>query len=299
MRKKMMYFACGMALTLSLVGCNNQDKNAETTAPAEQTATAPATGPEANAPVVMVTGTIKETLTGGGFTYVLLESAEGGAPTWYAMPETKVAAGDSITLQAGSTFPNFYSKALDRTFESLIFSQGLAGATGNATPHAMNMMHGAADNAAAPHGGSADASFAGAVQAEGKTSTPLLDPNLVSPGSVKAVVPFADLKVKKATGNNAHTVSEVFASAAKLNTKKVRVRGQVMKVSRMIMGKNWIHLQDGTGEPTKNTHDLVVTTMAEPAAGDTVTVEGVLSANKDFGAGYRYDAIVEDATIGK
>ncbi len=295
MRKKMMYFACGMALTLSLVGCNSQEKKAETAAPADQAASAAAT----TAAPTMVTGTIKETMSGGGFTYVLLESA-GGAPTWYAMPETKVAAGDSITLQAGSTFPNFYSKALDRTFESLIFSQGLAGATADANPHAMGMMHGAAGDAAgAPNAGGADASFADAVKAEGKAGGSLLDPNLVSPGSVKSVVPFASLKVAKATGNNAYTVSAIFTEAAKLNGKKVRVRGQVMKVSRMIMGKNWIHLQDGTGEPTKNTHDLVVTTMAEPAAGDTVTIEGVLSANKDFGAGYRYDAIVEDATIGK
>ncbi|MDH4320057.1 MAG: DNA-binding protein [Desulfobulbaceae bacterium] len=292
MRKKMMYFACGMALTLSLVGCGNKDKNAETAAPADQATAAPA---ETSAAPTMVTGTVKETMSGGGFTYVLLESA-GGAPTWYAMPETKMAAGDSITLQAGSTFPNFYSKALDRTFESLIFSQGLAGATADANPHAMGAMHGGATASAdaAPN-----AAFADAVKAEGKVGSTLLDPNLVSPGSVKAVVPFASLKVTKATGNNAHTVSSIFAEANKLNGKKVRVRGQVMKVSRMIMGKNWIHLQDGTGEPTKNTHDLVVTTMAEPAAGDTVTVEGVLSANKDFGAGYHYDAIVEDATVGK
>ncbi|MDH3360482.1 MAG: DNA-binding protein, partial [Desulfobulbaceae bacterium] len=66
-----------------------------------------------------------------------------------------------------------------------------------------------------------------------------------------------------------------------------------------IMGKNWIHIQDGTGEPAKNTHDLVVTTMGEPATGDNVTIEGTLSADKDFGSGYHYDAIVEDATVSK
>ena len=301
MRKKMMCIACGLALTMSLTGCGNQDKKAETTAPAEHATTATTAAPETNAPVVMITGTIKESMTGGGFTYVLLESAEGGEPIWYAMPESKVATGDSITLQAGSTFPNFYSKALDRTFDSIIFSQGLAGATGDASPHAMGMPHGTdtTTTAASPHGSGTDASFADAVQAEEKTGSTLLDPNLVSPGSVKAVVPFADLKVAKATGANAYTVSEIFADATALNTKTIRVQGQVMKVSRMIMGKNWLHLQDGTGEPTKNTHDLVVTTMAEPAAGDTITIEGTLSADKDFGAGYHYIAIVEDATISK
>lgn len=297
MRKKILCIACGMAMTISLTGCGDQNKKAETTTPAEHAATTSTAPVDANAPVVMVTGTIKESLTGGGFTYILLEKKEGGEPTWYAMPETEVKTGDTITLQAGSTFPNFYSKALDRTFDSLIFSQGLAGADGKTSPHVMNAMHGS--NGATSHGSGADASFASAVQAEEQNGSTMLDPSLVSPGSDKAVVPFADLKIAKASGNNAYTVSEIFASAASLDKKTVRVQGQVMKVSRMIMGKNWIHIQDGTGEPMKSTHDLVVTTMAEPAAGDTVTIEGVLSADKDFGAGYRYDAIVEDATVSK
>lgn len=298
MRKTILCIACGMAMTISLSGCGDQNKKAETTPPAEHAATTSTAPVDANAPVVMVTGTIKESLTGGGFTYVLLESKDGGEPTWYAMPETEVKTGDSITLQAGSTFPNFYSKALDRTFDSLIFSQGLAGADGKASPHAMNPLHGSS-NGAAPHATGADASFSSAVQAEETNGSTMLDPSLVSPGSDKAVVPFADLKIAKASGDNAYTVSEIFSNATALDKKTVRVHGQVMKVSRMIMGKNWIHIQDGTGEPMKNTHDLVVTTMAEPAAGDTVIIEGVLSADKDFGAGYRYDAIVEDATISK
>ena len=63
------------------------------------------------------------------------------------------------------------------------------------------------------------------------------------------------------------------------------------------MGKNWVHIQDGTGDPKGNTHDLVVTTQDDAAKGDIVTVSGVVAADKDFGAGYRYDVIVEDAKI--
>jgi hypothetical protein len=71
-----------------------------------------------------------------------------------------------------------------------------------------------------------------------------------------------------------------------------------MKVSPRIMGRNWIHLQDGTGNPDNKTHDLVVTTSQDPDADwDIITVEGVLAANKDFGSGYTYDAIIEDANI--
>lgn len=296
MRKKMMYFACVMTLTLFLAGCGDQGKKAETTSPADHATTM--SSPSASAPTAMVTGTIKETMNAGQFTYILLEQADGSAPAWYAMPEISVKTGDSITIQSGNIFNDFYSKALDRTFESVIFSQGPAGAAGNASPHATSMMHGSQD-AASPHGGAASGSFADAVKNAENNGSTLLDPNLSSPGSNNAIVPFAELKIAKASGDNAYTVSEVFSKAAELNTKKIRVQGQVMKISRMIMGKNWIHIQDGTGDPTNDTHDLVVTTMAEPSNGDTITIEGTLSADKDFGSGYHYDAIVEDATISK
>ena len=117
-------------------------------------------------------------------------------------------------------------------------------------------------------------------------------------GSQKAVVPFAEIKVEKAPGENSYTVDEIFSKAAELNGKTVVIRGKVMKVSPRIMGRNWIHLQDGTGNPDNNTHDLVVTTTMEPQADwDIITMEGVLAANKDFGSGYTYAAIVEDATL--
>lgn len=146
--------------------------------------------------------------------------------------------------------------------------------------------------AASPH------AFDAAMQGEmgGKMSPHAVDPN-AAPGSGKAIVPFADLKIDKATGANSFTVAELFAKAAELNGQKVRVRGQLVKVSPNIMGRNWLHLQDGSGSPLDNTHDLVITTDQTPQTGDTVTIEGILSANKDFGAGYLYAAIVEEARI--
>ncbi len=63
------------------------------------------------------------------------------------------------------------------------------------------------------------------------------------------------------------------------------------------MGKNWLHIQDGTGDPGSNTHDLVVTTDGEAEKGAVVTVEGIIAANKDFGSGYKYDVIIEEAVI--
>jgi hypothetical protein len=71
----------------------------------------------------------------------------------------------------------------------------------------------------------------------------------------------------------------------------------VVKVSRGILGKNWLHLQDGTGSQAAGTNDLVVTTAALPEVGQVVTIKGNLSRNRDFGAGYRYGVIVEDAEV--
>jgi hypothetical protein len=62
------------------------------------------------------------------------------------------------------------------------------------------------------------------------------------------------------------------------------------------MGKNWLHVRDGSG--AEGTNDLTVTTAAHlPSVGDTVLVTGQVSLNKDFGMGYAYDVIVEDAEV--
>jgi len=94
-------------------------------------------------------------------------------------------------------------------------------------------------------------------------------------------------------------VAEIFNKKAELAGKKVQVRGKVVKVSKNIMGMNWVHIQDGTGDPSKSNFDLVVTTQDEPHKGDIVTVEGTVHADKDFGAGYRYDVIIQEAKIKK
>ncbi len=105
------------------------------------------------------------------------------------------------------------------------------------------------------------------------------------------------IRVEKATGPDAYTVSEIFTQKASLNNKSAVVRGKVVKVSSGIMDKNWMHLQDGTGDAAKGTHDLVVTSQESAAVGDVVTVKGTVYVNKDFGAGYKYEVIMEEASI--
>src|SRR5512135_171015 len=86
--------------------------------------------------------------------------------------------------------------------------------------------------------------------------------NAASGGSEGAKGPVSSepIKVEKAKGADACSVSETYEKAAKLDKKTVVVRGKVVKVSKGIMGKNWVHLQDCSGDPGKGTNNLVVTT---------------------------------------
>ena len=93
------------------------------------------------------------------------------------------------------------------------------------------------------------------------------------------------------------TVAELFAQKTELSGKHVVLRGKVVKYSGGIMGRNWIHLQDGTGDPTAGTHDITVTSRNTTEVGAIVLVEGTVVLDKDFGAGYRYAVIIEDASV--
>jgi len=92
------------------------------------------------------------------------------------------------------------------------------------------------------------------------------------------------------------TIAEIFSNKTQLKNTKVIVRGQVVKINQNIMKRNWIHIQDGT--ESAGHYDLTVTSIIPPdfEVGDVLTFEGILSVDKDFGAGYKYDAVLEDAT---
>ena len=88
-------------------------------------------------------------------------------------------------------------------------------------------------------------------------------------------------------------LSELFSAPAKYQGKKVKVTGKCVKVNPMIMNRNWVHIQDGSGDGL----DLTVTTTEKVPLGAIVSLEGIITLNKDFGAGYRYDIIMEDAIL--
>ncbi|OQX14292.1 MAG: hypothetical protein BWK76_14955 [Desulfobulbaceae bacterium A2] len=253
-------------------------------------AAAPVTPPASTQIGAPLKGKVLETMNVAGYTYLQLETA--GGPQWVAIPETVLTVGQEVECQPGMVMSKFHSQGLDRDFDSIVFSAGLAG--GTRSPHGA-----AAKPAAAPV--QQEGSFAAAlqqeqVQTQAKPGAEVME-MAGSAGSMGAVVPFAELKVDKAQGENARTVGEIFARAAEMGQQKVRVRGKVVKLSRMIMGKNWVHVQDGTGDPMNNSHDLVFTTLAEPEQGQIVTLEGTLEVGKDFGYGYKYAVIVEEAVV--
>ena len=106
-----------------------------------------------------------------------------------------------------------------------------------------------------------------------------------------------DVRVAKASGANARTVAEIVTRSAELKDQIVLVRGKVVKYHPEIMGMNWVHLRDGTGSAVDNSNDLVVTTTHETKIGDIVTVKGIVRTDKDFGYGYAYKVLIEEATL--
>lgn len=103
----------------------------------------------------------------------------------------------------------------------------------------------------------------------------------------------------KATGPQGRTVAEVIGQRAQLAGKTVAVRGKVVKFSPGIMDRNWLHVRDGSGSTASKNDDLLVTTQQTVAVGDLVLVRGTVRTDQDFGAGYTYDVLVENATLDK
>lgn len=92
-------------------------------------------------------------------------------------------------------------------------------------------------------------------------------------------------------------VAELWSNKTELVGQSVVLRGRVVKYNGGILGRNWLHVQDGSGDAASGTHDITVTTRSVAKVGDLVTVRGVLHANKDFGGGYAYELIVEEADV--
>ena len=93
------------------------------------------------------------------------------------------------------------------------------------------------------------------------------------------------------------TIGDLYKEKAALNGKLVKLQGKVVKVNNQIMQRNFLHLQDGSGNPADGSNDVTITSQGTANVGDQVTVTGTLILDHDFGAGYKYPILVEKATI--
>jgi len=263
-----------IALTLIVAGCGQKDDQQQAAQPAaESTTAAHADAPQDG----LWRGTVTETINSGGYTYVLLDM--GGEARWVAGPQTTVTAGEKVIMAPGMEMKNFTSNTMDRTFDSIWFVGAIEPDDGHT-------------HAAAPAAGDHPAPTTGDHPAPTATGGGM--PGMGADASSHTTLADAGVQgVEKLAGG--HTVAELFGQSASLAGNPVKVRGRVVKFTANIMGTNWIHLQDGTG--SAGTHDLTVTTAAKVQVGDMVVVEGPLSVDRDFGAGYRYAVIIENATV--
>jgi hypothetical protein len=214
-----------------------------------------------------VSGAVLETMSAGPYTYVRLNTADG--EIWAAVNEVVLKPGTEVTIGDAMWMEKFESKTLNRTFDRILFGNLRGGDGGAVLPAGHPATTGMAAPQAPPTG----------------------------PGSGTGEP--ADVKVDKAPGKEGRTVAEIHASKAALNGKEVEVRGKVVKWNADIMGRNWLHLRDGSGSPDKQDNDITVTTSDVVAKGDIVIMRGKVALDKDFTAGYTYPVIVEDARVVK
>jgi hypothetical protein len=188
----------------------------------------------------------------GDYTY--LSVREGDQTYWIAVAGKGFENGETIYFKSFMEMNEFKSKELDRTFESILFVDQFS--------------RDPSDLDKAPQTGT-------------ETSTPRRN---------RMDVLIDSIKIAPAPGGL--SIAELYGNAEKYKDKQVVVRGQVVKINRDIMDRNWVHIMDGT---RVDRSDLTFTTTEDFQLGDTITIRGKVAVDKDFGAGYVYPLIVEEA----
>ena len=119
--------------------------------------------------------------------------------------------------------------------------------------------------------------------------------SLVFAGLIAAVGTVAF--TAQAAEPKAQTVVAIYQNKAGLTGKTIKVEGNVVKVNNNIMGRNFVHVQDGTGKADAGNNNLIVTSKQIANVGDKVVISGVVVVNRDFGSGYAYPLLIEEASI--
>lgn len=190
--------------------------------------------------------------------YTYLKVKENLGDRWVAVSRQDINVGDVYYYDEALQMNNFHSKELDRDFDVIYFVNNIS-----KTPLIQNPQNAVTGQIPA---------HSGKVQTE-KNST---------------------ITLKKA--GSELTVAQIYANRDKYANQEVEIRGVVVKVNKSVMGKNWIHIQDGTSAED-GSYDLTITSQDVAEINDEVTFKGKITLNKDFGAGYFYEVIMEDAVL--
>jgi hypothetical protein len=251
-------------LLLTQVGCADSGQEAVADNPALA----------APVPEGMVRGTVLETMDSGGYTYVFVETDQD--KRWIAARQSAVKVGDVVQAQQGMPMTNFKSQTLSREFDVVYFVDGLQNLSASSMP----------------------AGQPGGAMPEGHPDTgmPPGHPSVGGPDVNGAeAAQTAEFTVAELTPGQ--DIAYVHANRADLAGQEVSLRGKVVKYNDGIMGRNWIHIQDGSGDAAEGSNDLTVTTDDAAAVGETIVVTGTITVDKDFGAGYNFPVIMEEATV--
>lgn len=197
------------------------------------------------------------------YTYARL-GKKGSEGSWTAFPSTKVEVGQHLKLRDAALMTDFSSKVLNRTFQSIWFGNLDDGRVASENPH--------------------------------ETGNGNLAPMGMGTGA-DSQAPVQVHPVEKASGPNGKTVAEIVAGRTDLAGKKVRLRAIVVKRTEGVLGHDYLHVRDGSGDETQHTNDLSVTTDMPTSLGATVLIEGTLALDVDIGSGYKFPTLVQDAKL--
>lgn len=228
-----------------------------------------------------VSGQVREVIQVAQYTYLRV-GPDDKAAKWVAIASTPVEKGQNVSVLVETTLKDFESPSLHRKFETIGFGSLEPAETASSAEGCLGHTENSAlagTKGVCPHQGDPSGSGCGSHTATDATPT---------------------LHVKnlpKAEGPLGRTVSEIIDNRRGLDHQLVHVTATVVKVTPDVLGKTYLHVRDGSGTEKSSNNDLVVTTKASVAKGDTLTLAGTVGNDRDLGSGYRFDAIVDDAVV--
>ena len=191
--------------------------------------------------------------------YTYIHGSENGKDVWIAVAKMDAKVGKTYYYKGGLPMLDFASKELKRTFKEVFFVDFIS------------------DKPLPPEQSAPATAQAPAAVAKGTTSD------------------TEKMEVKLNHSKEELTIAKLYENKKLYADKTVKIKGKVTKFNSGILKRNWIHIQDGTDY--KGKFDLAITTDQEVKVGDVVTVEGIIYLEKDFGFGYFYDVIMENAKL--